>query len=267
MSSKTDRERLFRIISLCMDVERKGTNPFEVEVNDVLKTLKKYLPHWETLEDFVLDASALNEIASVVRLQGEWIKHRSTSLYVDPLLIELKIKVIDARRLVDIFVKSWRPIIEFEALSKKRISEAVEYWNHLLPLEERGVSLHPPVDNLGSTSLEELLKLKIVSEKSFNESLQNMWEELKETVGDRDQISYLHFIQADTYEETIYRAYMTSFLITYGYAAIKVNPLEEEAFLIPFEDRRAMISETQSISIPMAIDYETWKRMRGERFE
>ena len=246
-----------------MDVERKGINPFEVEVNEILDTLKKYLPHWEALEDFVLDASALNEIASVVRLQGEWIKHRSTSLYVDPLLIELKIKAIDARRLVDIFVKSWRPIVEFEALSRKRVNEAVDYWNHLLPLEERRVSLHAPTNNLGSTSLEELLKLKIVSEKSFNESLQNFWEELKMTVGNRDQISYWDFIQADTYEETIYRAYMTSFLITYGYATLEVDRLEEEAFLIPFQERRETTPETPSVSIPMAIDYETWKRMRG----
>ena len=246
-----------------MDVERKGINPFDVEVNEILDTLKKYLPHWEALEDFVLDASALNEIASVVRLQGEWIKHRSTSLYVDPLLIELKIKAIDARRLVDIFVKSWRPIVEFEALSRKRVNEAVDYWNHLLPLEERGVDLHAPVNNLGTTSLEELLKLRIVSETSFTETLENFWEELKKIVGDRDQISYWDFIQADTYEETIYRAYMTSFLITYGYATLEVDRLEEEAFLIPFQERRETTPETPSVSIPMAIDYETWKRMRG----
>jgi hypothetical protein len=60
---------------------------------------------------------------------------------------------------------------------------------------------------------------------------------------------------------------MTSFLVTYGYAAIEVDPVEEEAFLIPFEERRETISKTQSVSIPMAIDYETWKQMRGKKFE
>ena len=116
MASKTDKERLLRIISMCIDVERGGINPFEVEVKETLATLKKYLPHWEALEDFVLDAEALSKIAAVVNLQGNWIKHRSTSLYVDPLLIELKIKLIDSRRLVDMFLMVWHPIVEFEGL-------------------------------------------------------------------------------------------------------------------------------------------------------
>ena len=252
---------------MCIDVERRGANPFEVEIKEILGTLKKYLPHWKDLEDFVLDAEALNMIASIVNLQGNWVKHRSTSLYVDPLLIELKIKMIDEGRLVDMFAKAWHPIVEFEGLSKKRVGEAVDYWNQLLSLEERRVILPAPVDSLGSTSFEELLKLKIVPEKSFNELLQNLWEELKRMVGDRDQISYWDFIQADTYKEMIYRAYMTSFLVTYGYAAMEVNPIEEEAFLIPYEERRETATKTQSVSIPIAIDYETWKRTRGKKLE
>lgn len=267
MPSKADRERLLRIISLCIDVERRGANPFEVEVKEILNTLKKFLPHWKALEDFVLDAEALNRIASVVHLQGDWIKHRSTSLYVDPLLIELKIKMIDAGRLVDMFVEAWHPIVEFEGLSKRRVDEAVDYWNQLPPLEERRISLPAPVDSLGYTSLEELLKLRLVSEKSFNEALQSLWEELKGMVGGRDQIPYWAFIQADTYEETIYRAYMTSFLVTYGYASMVVDPIEEEAFLIPYDERRETASNTQSVSIPIAIDYEMWRRVRGRKLE
>ncbi len=265
MPSKADRERLLRIVSLCIDVERRGANPFEVEVKEILNTLKKYLPHWEALEDFVLDAEALNKIASVVHLQGKWIKDRSTSLYVDPLLIELKIKMIDGKRLVDIFAKAWHPIVEMEGLSKKRVSEAVDYWNQLLSLDERRIDLPAPLDSLKSTSLVELLKLKIVPEKSFNETLQDLWEELKKRVGSRDQISYWDFIQVDTYEETVYRAYMTSFLVTYGYAAMEVNPLEDEAFLIPYDERRETASKTHSVSVPIAIDYNQWQQRRRRK--
>lgn len=265
MSNKTDRERLLRIISLCVDVEHRGSNPFEVEVIEILNTLRKHLPRWKALEEFVLDAEALKGIASVVQLQGDWIRNRSTSLYVDPLLIEFKVKTIDARRLVDIFVKAWHPIVEFESLSKKRAGEAVDYWNQLLPLGERKISLPTPLSSLKSTSFEELLKMRVISEKSFNDALQNLWGELKERVGGRDQISYWAFIEAETYEETIYRAYMTSFLVTYGYAAMVVNPLEEEAFLIPYDERVETDSKAQSVSIPVAIDYEMWRHMRGEK--
>lgn len=264
MSGKADRERLLRIISMCVDVERKGANPFEVEVKEILDTLRKYLHSWKVLEEFILDAEALNSIASVVNLQGNWVKHRSTSLYVDPLLIEFKIKAIDVRRLVDIFVKAWHPIIEFEGLSKKRVGEAVDYWNQLLPLDKRKINFPAPVNNLESTTFEELLKQRLISEESFNEKLQNLWGELKKMADDRDPVPYWVFITADTYEETIYRAYMTSFLITYGYAAMEVNPLEEEAFLIPYDEIKETNPKIQSVSIPISIDYETWKRMRGK---
>ncbi len=189
MSNIADRDRLLRIISMCIDVERRGIDPFEVEVKEILSTLKKYLPNWETLEDFVLDVETLNRIASIINLQGNWVKRRSTSLYVDPLLIELKIKIMASDRLVDLFTKVWHPIVEFESLSKKRVEEAVDYWNQLLPLDEREVNLPSAIDNLGSTSFEELVKLRIIPEKSFNELLQNLWEDLKKRVGEKDLIS------------------------------------------------------------------------------
>ena len=267
MPSEADRERLLRIISMCIEVERKRVNPFEVEVREILATLRKYLPQWRTLEDFVLDASALGRIASIVNLQGDWIKQRSTSLYVDPLLVELKIKAVDAKRLAEIFVEIWHPIVEFEELSGKRVDEALDYWNQLLPLEERRITLPTPTNTLSSTSLEELLKLRMVSDKSFNEVLQNLWEELKEMAGERDQIPYWAFVRADSYEKTVYRAYLTSFLITYGYASIMVNPIEEEAFLAPNEERREASTKAHSVSIPIIIDHEVWKEMREKKFE
>ncbi|MFH0748855.1 MAG: hypothetical protein V1915_02900 [Candidatus Bathyarchaeota archaeon] len=267
MSNKADREYLLRILSMCLDVEHKGADPFEVDVQEILITLRKYLPGWETLEDFILDVQALNSIASVVGLQGNWIKNRSTSLYLDPLLIELKIKTINIERLVDLFVKAWTPLIEFERLSQKRVNEAVDYWNQLLSFDQRKLNFPAPLNNLGSTNVDELFKQRLISDKSFTEQLQNLWEELKETTRPRDQISYWVFITADTFEETIYRAYMTSFLVTYGYASMTVNPIEEEVFLIPYDERRDFNQKTQSVSIPIAIDYETWKNMRGKKLE
>jgi hypothetical protein len=249
---------------MCIDVERKGINPFEVEITEILQILKKHLPHWTALDDFMLDAEAINRIASIITLQGDWIKHRSTSLYIDPLLLEFKIKTIDAKQLVEIFRKIWHPIVEFEALTKKRVNEAIEYWNLLLPFEERRLSLPPPVDNLKSTSFEELLKQKIISEKPFNEALHELWHELKASSKENEQVSYWTFIQANTYEETVYRAYMTSFLITYGYASMTIDPIEEEAFITPFQERQEALSKIQSVSIPIAINYETWKRRSEE---
>ena len=127
-----DRERLLRIITMCLSVERGSSDPFEVRIQDVLDLLRLYLPNWKVFEDFTLDAEAINRIASIVHLQGKWVRRRSTSLYVDPLLIELKVKMMTSEQLTHIYLRSWHPILEMEGLTKRRISEAVDYWNNLL---------------------------------------------------------------------------------------------------------------------------------------
>jgi hypothetical protein len=245
-------------------VEKGDTDPFEVEVKKVLSVLKKYLSHWKAFEDFILDAETLSRIASIIRLQGQWLKHRSTALYVDPLLIELKMKIIEGKRLADIFSKSWHPIAEMEGLTKKRVDEATEYWNQLLPLDQRKVSLPTSAITPGAMTLEELIRLRIMSEETFNETLKSFWEELKERVGSKKKISYWSFILAKTYEDTIYRAYLTSFLVTYGYVHMEVDVLEEKTFLMPYDEAKMTFLNKQNISVPIAIDYDLWSKKREE---
>ena len=258
----TDRERLLRIISLCLSVEYKSGDPFKVEVKSILNILRRYLPHWKILEDFTLDAEALNGIASIISLQGNWVINRSTSLYIDPFLIELHIKMLGTEKLVNIFSKSWHPIVEMEGLSKKRVEEAADYWNQLMPLDERRLKLPTPSAALSSTTLQELMKMGIMSDKSFNDTLHTFWQDLRERLSDREKVSYWSFIVADTYDETIYRAYLTSFLVTYGYAHMEINRIEEEIFLIPYENPKENVLTEQSVSIPIAIDRNLWKSKR-----
>ena len=260
-----ERERLLRIISTCLAVERRSSDPFAVQVKAVLEILRRYLPHWTVFEDFTLDAEALNRVASIVQLQGKWIKERSTSLYVDPLLIELKVKMMTQEQLISVFARSWHPIVEMEGLTRKRVDDAVQYWNQLLSLEEKQLRLPMPSGTLGSTTIEELLKLRILSEDSFNALLQSFWEELKTRTGVDKGILYWDFVLAPTFEDTIYRAYLTSFLVTYGYAAMEVDPLKED-LLIPYTEPRATGLKELTVSVPVAINYELWERMmKGER--
>ena len=247
---------------MCLAVENKGIDPFEVNIKEILVNLKKYLPDWKVFEDFTLDAEAINRISSIVCLQGGWIKHRSSSLYVDPLLVELKIRMIKKEELVDAFLKSWHPIIRMEQLSQKRIKESVDYWNLLLPLNDRLMELPDVPTSPGVTTIDELIKSRFMSEESFNDVLQRLYKELKESAGDMGKVSYWDFIQADTYEDTIYRAYLTSFLVTYGYASMEVNPIEEENFLVPFEEPKTVSTKKRMVSIPVSIDYDSWKNMK-----
>jgi hypothetical protein len=265
---KLGREKLQRIIEMCMTIEDHAVDPFTLNVDDIIKVIREYFPSWEQPGDLNLDAETIHHLASVIKLQSEWVKHRSTSLYTDPFLLEEKITRTGKEEMIRIFLKAWHPVVELEQISIHSISEAMRYWETLLPLKERWKELALPELEVGAATRDELVRQRILADKAFSEELENYWQELKEKVkekGDDDKILYWDFVGAETYEETVQRAFLASFLITYGYATLEIHPLEEEIFIKPFETLIAKIGTQQSISIPIAITYENWQKWkRGE---
>ena len=262
---KLGAEQLQRLIDLLKAVEDRGLDPFLVDVNDVLKVVKEYFPEWESMDEFSLDAETINRLASVIKLQGDWVKQRSTSLYTDPFLIEEKLRTLSRENLASLFLKSWHPIIELEQISPSGLSEAVKYWKSLLPLDERWAKTQFIRTELGSTSKEELIKQQIMAEKVFTEELEKLWHELRQKVGRAEKVLYWDFVGADTYEETVKRAYMTSFLVTYGYATFEVHRLEEEVYIVPFSKPRSIAGKKQTMSVPISISSEEWQRWKKNR--
>jgi hypothetical protein len=265
---KLGREKLQRIIEMCMAIENHIVDPFLLDVDDIIRAVREYFPHWEQPEEFNLDSEAIHHLASVIKLQSEWVKHRSTSLYTDPFLLEEKITRANKDEMVEIFLKAWHPLVELEQLSLHSIAEAIRYWEALVPLKERWPELAVPEVGMGIASRDELIKQRILGDKVFSEELECYWQELKDKVvakGRDGKIFYWDFICAETYEETVQRAFLTSFLITYGYATLEIRPLEEEVFIKPFEKLSTKINTQQSISIPIAVTYENWQKWkRGE---
>jgi len=262
---KLGAEHLQRIIDTCRSVEERGLDPFLVDVNDVIAVVREYFPEWESMDEFSLDAEAINRLASVIKLQSDWVKHRSTSLYTDPFLIEEKLRKLSRERLARLFLTAWHPIVELEQISSHSLIEAVKYWQSLLPLDERWTKTTALKTELGSATREELIMQRIMAEKAFTEELEALWHELRQRVGENEKISYWDFVGADTYEETSKRAYMTSFLVTYGYATFEVHRLEEEIFIIPFDKPRSLVGKKQVVSIPVSVSFEEWQRWRESR--
>ena len=265
---KFGREKLQRIIEMCMTIENRTVDPFLLDVDDVIRVIKEYFPQWKKADDLNLDSEAIHHLASVIKLQSEWIKHRSTSLYTDPFLLEEKIMQTTREEMLDVFLGAWHPLVELEQLSIHSLAEALRYWDGLLPLKERWPELAIPEVALGLTSRDELIQQRILRDKVFSEELETHWRRLKDKVeeeGVGGKMFYWDFIGADTYEETVQRAFLTSFLITYGYATLEIHPLEEEVFIKPFETLNTKICTKQSISIPIAVTYENWQKwVRGE---
>jgi hypothetical protein len=262
---KIGRERLQRVIEMCRTVEERSLDPFLVDVDEIIRVVREFFPDWEQPEDLCLDAEAINRLASVVRLQSEWVKHRSTSLYTDPFLLEEKIKRLEKEAIVEAFLGAWHPTVEFEQISLHSLKEALRYWESLPPLKDRWKEFPMPEEAGGAASREELIRLKILRDKAFTEELESFWNKLKKLVaekGEDGRIRYWDFVGAETYEETIHKAFMTSFLVTYGYATLEVHPLKEEIFIRPFERQQRRIAKKQLVSIPIAVTLEDWVKWR-----
>ena len=262
------KEKLQRIIEMCAAVENRTVDPFLLEVDDLIRVVKEYFPNWEETNELNLDSEAIHHLASVIKLQSEWVKHCSTSLYTDPFLLEEKISNVNKNELLNVFLKAWRPLIELEQLSMTIIAAAMRYWNNLVPIMERWQDLDVQEVAIGITNREELVKSRVLQKQFFSDELNNYWKELKKKAdknGKDGKLLYWDFIGATTYEETVERAYLTSFLLTYGYATLEIHPLEEEIFIKPFKKSHKDILTQQSISIPISVTYENWEKWkRGE---
>ncbi len=262
------REKLQRIIELCKDVEEHSLDPFTVDVNEIIQIIREYFPAWEKPEDLCLDAEAINRLASVIKLQTDWVRHRSTSLYADPSLLQEKIRTAGKEELLNLFLKAWHPIVELEQITLNSLSEALRYWAALSPLKERWKDFPSPEFEAAPTSRNELVSQKILGEKAFTEELESLWKELKDAVrlrGVDGKISYWDFVGAETYEETAHRAFMVSFLVTYGYATLEVRPFEEKIYIKPFEKPLRRALKRQLVSVPIVVSREEWEKWRRDR--
>lgn len=262
--------RLERIIEMCLAIENHTVEPFKLDIAEIIKIVKEYFPDWKQPEELKLDAEALNHLANVIKMQSEWIKQRSTLLYTDPFLLEEKILQMGKHQMVDVFVQAWNPLVESEQITLNILAQGLIYWEALAPLSERWKEFGGTEMSLSFASREELVKQRVLSDEEFSEVLDSYWQELKDCTvskGKDGKIAYWDFIGAETYEETVQRAFLTSFLITYGFATLEIDRLEELIFIKTFQNQRVELLNRQSTSVPIAVSFEDWQKWkRGEVF-
>jgi hypothetical protein len=266
---KLGKEKLERIIEMCLAIENHAVEPFTLNVDEIIKIVHEYFPNWENPDELKLDAETLHHLASVIKMQSEWVKLRSNSLYTDPFLLEEKIRQTSKQGMVDVFLRVWSPIIEFEQLSLHSLAQGLLYWDALAPIGDRWKDIDVSEVAMGSVSRDELVKERVLGDREFSEELECYWQELKnKTVekGVNGKIAYWDFIFSDTYDETVQRAFLTSFLITYGYATLEIDRLEETVFILPFDKPRKEALTEQSNSVALAVSVEDWQKWkRGEQ--
>ncbi len=240
-------EDILRLIELCRSVQSSSVDPFQVDIREKLQTLKKHLPDWKLIDVMLMDSEAMQQLVAIVKLQDQWIKHRASSLYIDPLLLELKIRLLSREDLANSFVKCWHPIVQVDQLTARGMEKAFVYWRDLVPMSER---FRDEFGNYGTAAaqmdFEELQSLNIFTKEQFETRLQRLDDELVQKAGDKE-IDYRSFIEAKTFEEKAVRAYLTAFIVTEGRATIRTDPLTEKIFISPVVGKPG--SETKSVAI------------------
>src|SRR3989475_8165893 len=206
-------EDLLRVISLCASIQSSSANPFEVDIMEKLQVLKKHLPDWEFLDELLLDSEALYELAQIVKLQDLWLKQKATSLYIDPLLVQLKVKLLSRQALAESFVKSWHPIAQLDQLSPKGLEKAFVYWRALRPFSER---INDQLCTYGAMpgvlDYSGLVDLGIFTQEHVHPIMNNLYGELALT-SKGEWVDYREFIESSEVEKKITKAYILAFLI------------------------------------------------------
>jgi len=248
------RKELKEVIETCDAIERRKFNPFFLDVKLGVETLREYFPLWEAFQDNCLDVHALNRLSEVVRLQNTQLRFQSSALYAEPEFVAKKFQRMSEKHLAEVFLQSWHPIAEMEQLTNEALSAGLDYWNLLLPIQERWKRRdYSRGKNPESADSNTLMELGIHGE-GFEARLVGLWKELMELHGAQNgPIDYWKFAKAANHQETVQRAYFISFLVTYGFAKMQLEG--EQITLLPIERPTGKPAEN-GVSVPIAIPSE-----------
>jgi hypothetical protein len=222
-------------------------NPFEVDIREKLLVLKKHLPDWNVIDVMLKDSEAMHQLVQIVKLQDQWLKHRASALYIDPLLLELKIQLISREELAESFAKSWHPIAQLDQLTARGLEKAFIYWRELVPFSERFKDQFGSYgQETGIIGLDELESLSIFTKEEFQTRLDVISDELLARSNGKE-IDYRDFIKGKDPEETALRGYLVAFVVTEGRATLRTDPLTEQIFISTIEGTPG--EETKSVAI------------------
>lgn len=246
---QTKLDDYLRVIELCRGVESSSANPFDVDIREKLLFLKQRLPELKLLDELLVDAEAMLELSQIIKLQDQWLKSRASSLYIDPLLIQLKVKLLPKDALSEAFVKSWHPLAQIDQLSPRGLEKAFVYWRDLIPISERFKDQFGTYGTRpGVVDYAELVSLGVFTGAEFENSLVQLHDELLQK-SNGEWVDYRQFIGDESFESKVRRAYLLAFLISEGRAVLKTEPLTGRIWTMALAEKVKGSPKSVAISI------------------
>ena len=211
--------------------------------------MKQRLPDLKLLDELLVDSEAILELSRIVKLQDQFLKQRASALYIDPLLIQLKLKLLPKEALSEAFVRSWHPVAQVDQLSPRGLEKAFVYWRELTPISER---FKDQFGNYGTApgvvEYSELVNLGVFTKEQFESGLAELHGELMQK-SNGEWVDYREFIGDDSYESKVRRAYMLAFLISEGRALLKTEPLTGKIWTMAVTEKVKGLPKSVAISI------------------
>ncbi len=252
-SKSAGRRELEELIQTCVSIHNREFSPFLLDISEALRILRRHSKDWKTFSDNLLDMRAITSLARVVGLQSANLRFQSSSLYVDPGMVKQKIHSMSREQLAEYLLLSWHPVVELEQLTEASTKEALDYWQKMLSFFERRKRLQAgPFNEPSAMETAELSRLRIHEEKAFNQRLEDLRLEMKSKSGN-DGVDYWKFVKAGSFAQTVLRAQMVSFLVSYGMAILERT--EEKMTLIPRDPPFAR-GQGSPLSLPIPITQE-----------
>jgi hypothetical protein len=155
------------------------------------------------------------------------------------------------KRLAEVFLQSWHPVTELEQLTNSAVADALDYWNLLLPIEERWKRREYSAGNQPESTDSETLTGLGIHGKEFGEQLITLWNDLRQLYSvEKKPVEYWKFVKGASYQDTVQRAYLVSFLVTYGYATLQ---LEGDRMALVPNDEPSEKAALGAVSFPIPI--------------
>jgi len=242
-------EDLLRIIALCESIESSSANPFEIDIKEKLLILKHRLPELTLIGELLVDSEAMLELSQVIKLQDQYLKAKASSLYIDPLLIQLKVKLLAKQELSEAFVKSWHPIVQLDQISPRGLERAFVYWRDLQPMAERFKDEFGSYGvNPGTVGYAELVELGIFTRQQFEKDLKELYQTLMQK-SNGNWIDYREFIDANSFAAKVLRAYLLAFLVSDGQASIRTEPLSGRVWVMALTEKAAGVPKSVALAV------------------